>query len=181
MNSDDELLFQGKRFQIVRRIQPLVGRSSVTKEVIVHPGAVVILPWVDDDHICLIRNFRISVGETLLELPAGTLEPPEPPLESAHRELIEETGYQCRAMTLMSEFYASPGIMSERMYLYSATGLTPGEQALEAGEEIETAITPWKDAVRMAVDGTIRDAKSMVGILLCEQLRRCGEWPRVSD
>jgi ADP-ribose pyrophosphatase len=120
----------------------------------------------------------MAVGETLLELPAGTLEPPEAPLETARRELIEETGYACREMSLLSRFYASPGVMSERMYLYSATGLTAGAQHLEHGEEIQTVVTPWKDALQMALDGSIRDAKTLVGILLCGQLKSTGQWPK---
>jgi len=176
MASKDEVLFVGRRFQVVRREQPLDGGKPAVREVVVHPGAVVILPWVDDDSICLIRNVRVAVGETLLELPAGTLEPPEPPLETAHRELLEETGYTCREMKPLHQFYASPGVMSERMYLYSATGLTAGKQQLEHGEEIQTVITPWDKAVQMAVDGTIRDAKSLVGILLCDHLRQTGAW-----
>ena len=180
MAENDEVVFQGKRFRVVRRSRPLAGDAAATREVVVHPGAVVILPWIDDERICLIENARVAVGETLLELPAGTLEPPEPPIETARRELSEETGFRCGKLQLLHEFYPSPGGMSERMYLYSATQLTPGPQQLEPGEEIRVVVTPWSEAVRMAGAGEIRDAKTLVGILLCEHWRRAGDWPPAS-
>ena len=176
MQNTDHTLLTSKKFQVVRREQKSADGSVLHKDIILHPGAVVIMPWIDEEHLCLIRNVRLAVGETLLELPAGTRERHEPAEETAKRELLEETGYRCQSIKLLNEFYASPGIINERMFLYSATGLTPGEQQLEQDEQIQTLITRWSDAVQMAMDGTIRDGKTLVGILLCEQLRRSGKW-----
>jgi ADP-ribose pyrophosphatase len=114
----------------------------------------------------------VAVGKTLVELPAGTLEPGEDPAVTAARELIEETGYRAAHLEKLREFYMSPGILNERMHLYLATGLAPGETALEPGEEIETLVVAWDEAVRMAVDGTIEDAKSLVGLLHYDAVRR---------
>jgi len=102
------------------------------RDVVLHPGAVVILPLLDGERVVLLRNYRHAVGGTLWEVPAGTLEPPEPPEACAVRELIEETGYRAKKWRKLAEFYPSPGILSERMYLFAAEELTPGEMALEA-------------------------------------------------
>jgi len=126
---------------------------------------VVILPVLDDGRICLIKNYRHSVRQTLIELPAGTCEPDEPAAETARRELAEETGYRAARIEKIAEFFMSPGILDERMHLYLATGLTPGQQALEGGEQITLCVTPWDETLRLIREGEIRDAKTLVGLL----------------
>ena len=113
----------------------------------VHPGAVVVLPILPDGKVLLIKNYRYAVGETLLELPAGTLERGEEPINCAGRELIEETGYTAGRLKSMGSFFSSPGILSERMYAFAAYDLRPGEQQLEDGEQIESAPTDWDDVI----------------------------------
>lgn len=130
-----------------------------------HPGAAVILPLVDADHVCLIRNHRVAVGETLIELPAGTLEPGEPPAATASRELCEETGYTAGKIQLLTSYYPSPGVMDERMYLFLATDLTPGPANLEAGEEIENLVVPMAQARQMVGSGEIQDGKTLAGLM----------------
>ena len=93
-----EILFRAQRFQVERAIQTMPDGSRHVREVVRHPGAVVILPLLDDGRVCFVRNFRVAVGETLIELPAGTLEPNEDPAETAIRELAEETGYRAGRM-----------------------------------------------------------------------------------
>jgi len=165
------IVFRAKKFEVALDTSPLPDGRTVTRHLILHPGAVAMLPIVDDDHVCLLRNFRAAVGEVLWEIPAGTLEPGEPPDEAAVRELAEETGYQAARWRKLREFYPSPGILSERMYLYAALGLTPGPQRLEADEHIEPCVVPWRDALAWAMDGTIRDAKTLVAILTWDRLR----------
>lgn len=145
--------------------------TPIQRDVVLHPGAVAILPLLDDDHVCLIRNQRPITGETLLEIPAGTLEPPEPPDQAAVRELAEETGYQAARWRKLTEFFPSPGVLSEKTHLYLAEGLTPGAMNLEKDEQLEPCIIAWADALRWATDGTIRDAKTLVAILLWSRLR----------
>jgi ADP-ribose pyrophosphatase len=173
MPPDSEVLLIASRFQVVREFQK-TSTGVRPREIVRHPGAVVVLPLLEDGRVCLIRNFRISVNQTLIELPAGTLEPHEEPIKNAERELIEETGYRASRLQQLHEFYLSPGILDERMYLFLATGLTAGETAREAGEEIENLVVPWEAAVRMAVDGRIQDAKSIVGLLLVDRLLKTG-------
>lgn len=168
-----ETLLTTTRFRVVQHtIEAQTGEPPIKKETIVHPGAVVILPMVDEDHVCLIRNYRIAVSKTLIELPAGTLDRDEAPALTAVRELKEETGYTAEQWQELPGFFASPGILHERMHLFVAQGLTSGEPAREPGEEIENLVIDWKEAVRMAECGEIEDAKSLVGILLWDRLKK---------
>lgn len=126
---------------------------------------------VDADHVCLVYNDRYAVGETLLEVPAGTIDVGERPDETAARELTEETGYRAGKITLLRWWHVSPGVMSERTFLHLCEDLTPGPTNHQPDERLETKIVPWSDAVAMVQDGRIRDAKSMLAILFCDQLR----------
>lgn len=165
----DEELLPGKRFRVVRRYRRLASGDLVSREIVEHPGAVTILPLVDDDRVCLIRNYRVAVRHALLELPAGTLEPGEDPATCAARELAEETGYRAARIDRACAFFMSPGILNERMHLYIASQLTLGETALETGEEIERVVLPRTEAIRLAREGQIQDAKSLVGLLWLAQ------------
>src|SRR5262249_15620901 len=145
------------KIQVAIDTTVLADGQSVERDVIVHPGAVAILPLVDSVHVCLLRNRRPIVGETLWEIPAGTLEPQEPPESAAIRELAEETGYRAADWRKLTEFYPSPGVLTERTHVYLARDLTPGPRHLERGEEMESEIVAWEQAVAWALDGTIRD------------------------
>ncbi len=134
------------------------------REVIRHPGAVVLLPLIDRDTVVLIENHRATVNETLLELPAGTREAGEPVEVTAARELIEETGYRAGALTKVHEFYSAPGICDELMHLYVARDLTAGDHAREAVEQIENHLATREDVARYIADGKIRDAKTLIGL-----------------
>ncbi|MDR1964884.1 MAG: NUDIX hydrolase, partial [Planctomycetaceae bacterium] len=159
-----ETLFTSRIFKVVKKM--ITGRSglSLERHVVIHPGAVVILPILDDGRLVLIRQQRVAVDETLIELPAGTLEPNEQPLSTARRELIEETGYTAKTMTLIMTFFASPGFVREEMQLFKATDLIPGPTAMEDGEKIETLIVDLPQALQMITDGQIKDAKTIIGL-----------------
>ncbi len=164
-----EVLLRTRRFTVVRHHQILPDGTSRYRETIEHPGSVVILPVVDSGHVCLIRNFRVAVGETLVELPAGTIEPGDDPLTTAVRELTEETGYTAARWEKACEFLMSPGILHERMHLYVARQLAPGKPALEPGEQIEPLVVPIAEALAMVDDGRISDAKTMLALLWYER------------
>ncbi|REK17219.1 MAG: NUDIX hydrolase [Planctomycetota bacterium] len=171
MTDEPELLLTARRFRVVRHREIGNDGREHVKETVQHPGAVTILPILDDGRVCLIRNWRVAVGKTLVELPAGTLEPDEDPAANAARELIEETGFRAASIEPLREFTMSPGILNERMHLYLATGLTPGETALEAGERIEPLVVSWEEAMGMVDDGTIEDAKTLVGLMYYDRVR----------
>jgi ADP-ribose pyrophosphatase len=175
MQSNPELLLTTAKFRVVREAVTSPGGKTKSREIVRHPGACVIVPLLDDGRVCLIRNWRVAVAVTLIELPAGTLEPPEPAIKTAERELIEETGYRAERIDFLHAFFLSPGILDERMHLYLATGLTEGETAREEGEEIENWLVPLEEAVQMVFRGEIEDAKSIVGLLWVERLRREGK------
>jgi ADP-ribose pyrophosphatase len=172
VDQNTEFLFQGKRFQVVRMTQVSGDGTKHQRDIIVHSGSVVVLPLLGPEKICLIRNDRVAVGETLIELPAGTLETGEDPLEAARRELAEETGYRAGRLEKLSEFYMSPGILRERMHLYLATELTAGPEGREPGEEIENLLVSWREAMEMVQSGAIYDAKTLVGLLFYDRFRR---------
>ena len=162
---EPELLLKTGRFDVVRLRYRTPDGSLHAREVARHPGAVTILPLLDDGRVCLIRNYRVAVDQTLIELPAGTLEPGEEPAATARRELEEETGYRAAEVRQLCEFYMSPGVLSERMVLFLATGLTRGPTRLEGGEQIEPFVVSWDEAMALIRRGEIRDSKTLVGLL----------------
>jgi len=173
--SDSKILFQGRRFHVEKAVQVTPDGAKHEHEVVRHPGAVVILPLLDDGRICFEKNFRVAVNQTLIELPAGTLEPNEDPADTALRELAEETGYRAGQMEHLITFCMSPGILDERMYLYLARDLQAGPTALEPGEDIQSLLCTWDEALDMAQSGEIRDAKTLVALLYYETFRRKDE------
>jgi ADP-ribose pyrophosphatase len=165
-----EHLLTAQRFR-VERVQERDKDGKVRpREIVRHSGAVTVLPIVDEHHVCLIRSWRVAVEETLIEIPAGTLEPGEDPAECARRELIEETGFRAGRVEFVQAFYLSPGILDEKMHLFMAKDLVAGATALEPGERIENWIVSWEEAMQLARSGKIRDSKTLTGILLCREL-----------
>lgn len=140
--------------------------QSATKHVVVHPGAVALVPVLDDGRVVLIRNERFAVGRTLLEVPAGTLGPGEPPIECAARELREETGYVATTLEPLATFFTAPGFCTEAMHVFVATGLEHVGQALEPTEHIEPVLLTREAIESHLDDGTIEDAKTLAALML---------------
>jgi ADP-ribose pyrophosphatase len=126
---------------------------------------------VDDHHVCLIENQRYAVGKTLLEVPAGTIDPAETAEQTAQRELVEETGYRAARIRPIREWYVSPGVMNERMHLFLCEDLEPGPADHQPGERIVKVIVPWAEAIAMVDDGRIEDAKSMLALTILDRIR----------
>ena len=169
-----DVLLVASRFRVVRRTEPGPGGAGRVREVIEHPGSVVVVPLLSPVEVCLVEVVRVAVGRTLLELPAGTLDRVESLEAAAARELVEETGYRSRCLTAAGAFWMSPGILRERMHLFVAEGLDPGPQALEPGEQIRVRIVRWEEAIAMCLEGAIDDAKTVAGLLLVDARRRLG-------
>ena len=167
-----DIILQAGRFNVERMVQVGVDGAECVREIVRHPGAVVILPLLDDGRVVLIRNYRVAVKEKLIELPAGTIDRGEDPLATATRELVEETGYRAGNMKHLLTFCMSPGILDEKMHLFLATALTAGEMALEQGEDIDPFACSWDEALSMVQSGEIRDAKTLVGLLYYERFAR---------
>jgi ADP-ribose pyrophosphatase len=166
-----QIVFHGRKIQVAVDKSILPDGRTIERDVVIHPGAVAILPLLDREHVCLLRNQRPIVAETLWEIPAGTLEPGEAPELAAVRELAEETGYQAGQWRKLGEFFPSPGVLSECTRLFLAQELTPGVMRLEADEQLEPHVVPWAQAIDWALDGTIRDAKTLVALIWWERLR----------
>ncbi len=163
-----ELLFQGRRFGVQRVVQVTPDGAEHRREVVRHPDAVAVLPLLADGRVCFVENYRVAVEQTLIELPAGVVEPGEDPAVTAERELAEETGFRARRIELLGTFYTSPGILDERMYLYLATSLERGPARPEPGEDVQPLLATWSEALDMARDGRIQDAKTLAGLLYYE-------------
>ncbi|MHC5024868.1 MAG: NUDIX hydrolase [Planctomycetota bacterium] len=140
----------------------------VSREVVRHPGAVLIVPVLDDSRLVMIRNRRIAVGEWLWEFPAGTLEAGEDPQQAASRELEEETGYRAASWQGLGEFFTSPGIADERIRAYLARDLTPGEPRPDPGESIEIRVIDRVEVQQMVRDGRLCDGKTIAALHLLE-------------
>jgi ADP-ribose pyrophosphatase len=142
------------------------GRET-TREVVRHPGSVVIVPVLPEGRLLLIRQFRYAVGEILWELPAGTLDRTAESAEAcAHRELEEETGYRAGRLLPLGEFFTAPGFTDERMHVFHAEDLRPAEQQLESDELIEVFPLSWEEVQEKVRAGEIRDGKTLAALYL---------------
>jgi ADP-ribose pyrophosphatase len=164
------IVYRGRKIQVAIDESTAADGQAVRRDVVLHPGAVAILPVVDAAHVCLLRNHRPVVGEVLWEIPAGTLEPGEAVEAAAVRELAEETGYRAGRWQKLLDFYPSPGVLSERTHLFAAHDLTAGAMQPEADEQLEPRVVPLAQALAWALDGTIRDAKTLVALLFWDRL-----------
>lgn len=170
---DKQVIFEGRKIRTeVHRLRDAEKQKTISREVVVHPGAVVILPFVSEGQILLIKNKRYAVGQTLIELPAGTLEKDEAPMNCAGRELLEETGYLASRLVSIGNFYSSPGIMTEKMFAFAAYDLKQKSTQLDEGEDLELLPTSLADAVEMIRYGEISDGKTIATLLMFERFKR---------
>jgi ADP-ribose pyrophosphatase len=166
MNVNSEYIYKGR--VVTLRLDTITHDDGHTmkREVIEHPGAVGIVPMLNADTVLLITQTRYPTGETLLEIPAGTLEPGENPDECAARELIEETGYRAAKLTKLFTNYLAPGYSNELMHIYLAEDLSPEYAQADEDEDIEVVETPISDVRAMVLDGRIKDAKTIAGLMV---------------
>jgi len=160
-----DVVYQGPVFGVRR--DEVVEPTGVhaTREVVTHPGSVVVLPVLDDGRIILVRQYRHATGLFLWELVAGRIERGENPRLGAARELVEETGYRARRFRVFLDVFPTPGFLEERMYILLAQGLTKGEAEPEDDEVITSQAFTRNALEKMIRDGKLRDAKSVAGLL----------------
>ena len=170
---EKQVIFEGRKVRLeVHHIRNEQTGVRSAREVVAHPGAVVILPVLGNDRVLLIKNRRYAANQVLVELPAGTLDKNESPMNCAGRELLEETGYLAGRLVPLGNFYTSPGILSEKMYGFIAYDLTEKQQALEEGEDIELLATSIDEAIEMIKNGEITDAKTIAALLMFDRFHR---------
>ena len=159
------LLHRGRHFSFYQdEVELPEGRRTV-RDIVRHPGAVAILPVLPDGRIVLVKQYRYAAGRKLLEIPAGTLEPGEQPLECARRELREETGYEAGEMVNLLSCFMAPGYSSEAIQFFIARSLREVGKDLEPDEEIEIERLTLEEAVNKVEENAIEDAKTVIGIL----------------
>ena len=163
-----ETIYSGKVIDI--RIDEIrEGDVEYKREIVVHKGSSVIIPVFDDGTVALVRQYRHAAGKHLLEICAGTLNEGEDPEVGAIRELEEEIGVTAKNIEKLTEFYVSPGFLTEKMHVFLATELTETGQKLEEDEVLTIERHSFPDLLEMIRDGEIEDAKTMVGIMLASE------------
>jgi ADP-ribose pyrophosphatase len=166
---DRQYIYHGKILNLrVDKVRVPSGSETI-REVVEHPGAVVIVPLTSKNQVLLVNQYRHAVGRDMLELPAGTLEKGESPEKAGPRELKEETGCTASRWELLNRFYSSPGILTEEMHIYLATDLVEGKLEPMEDEDLELVHVGWDEALEKVNSGEIVDAKSIIGLLLAEQ------------
>lgn len=158
-------VYTGKVFD-VRVDEIREGDIEYPREIVVHKGSCVIVPVFEDGTVAVVRQYRHAAGKELLELAAGTLEVGEDPLTGAIRELEEEIGVTAGKIEKLTEFFISPGFVTEKMHVYLATELTVTRQKLEADEILTVERYSFEQLQEMIRTGEIEDAKTIVGIMM---------------
>lgn len=161
-----EKVFDGRLIALRKDTVRLPNGRESSREVVVHPGAVAIVPILDDRKVILVSQYRHAVGKTLMEIPAGTLHPDEKPEECALRELREETGYIAGRLEKLLSLYLAPGYSTELIHLFLAEDLRPAKSETDEDEFIELVIVPLDEAVVKILKGEIQDAKTVAALLL---------------
>jgi len=167
---ESQTLYRGRVVTLRIDTVRLPNGHIARREIVEHRGAVAIVPLLDENTVLLIRQYRQAVGETLLEIPAGTLEPGEPPDRCAERELQEETGYRAGKLRRLFSQYLAPGYSQEVLHVYLAEQLTPTRQQTDEDETVELAPTPLEQIAPMILKGEIKDAKTIAGLLMTLRL-----------
>ena len=166
-------IYSGRIIKLYKDIIHIKNKNLI-REVIDHPGSVVIIPLLNkkNNEIILIKQFRYAINKNIFELPAGTLKKNETPYACAKRELEEETGYKAKKIKKITEFYPSPGIMTEKMHLFVAYDLSQTTQKPDIDEKIKVVKLKLKDALKMIFKGKIKDAKTIAGLLILKSYLR---------
>lgn len=169
-----EVRFEGRIMRIeTDEVQLADGRKS-RREVVRKGNAVCVVPLLDNGDVVFVKQFRYPYSEVMTEIPAGKMDEGEDPLECGIRELSEETGCSAGKYTFLGEFYPSPAFVDEVIYMYLATDITEGQSHLDQGEFLTVEKIPLERAAKMAVDGELKDGKTVAAILKAMYLKQTG-------
>ena len=171
-----ERIYEGKIIN-VRKDQVMAVNGLSYREIVEHSGGSVIAAVTDGGQMIMVRQYRKPAERVMLEVPAGKIDPGEEPFDAAVRELREETGYTAEHMELLTRMYPSVGYAEEILYIYLATGLTPGETHFDENEAIDVGIYPVDQLYDMVMTGQIEDGKSQVAILMVKGRLAAGQLP----
>jgi ADP-ribose pyrophosphatase len=156
--------YQGSLFSFLSEVVTLPNGSRTEMAMVRHPGSIAVVPFLDDGKVIMERQYRHAVREYLLEIPAGTLEPGESPLNCARRELEEEIGYTAEEFIEISQVLILPAYSDERIYIYLARGLTLSRQKLDKDEIIEVVKYPFEETMKMIERGRIKDGMTLLAL-----------------
>lgn len=168
-------VFQGKLLHVRSDRILLPDGAHATREFIVHPGAVMVVPILDDGRLVMERQWRYPLGQVMLEFPAGKLEAGEPTLQCAQRELLEETGYRAREWALAGALHNAIAYSNERIEIWFARGLTAGDRRLDEGEFLDLQLCSVDELDRRCAAGEVTDAKTLVGLQWLQNWQ-AGRW-----
>lgn len=170
-----ELVLDGRFLKVRRDIVRLPDGAQTDREYVVHPGAVVVIPLLDDGRVLVERQFRYPVGQVMLEFPAGKLDPGEDPLVCGQRELLEETGYRGAEWARAGAMHLAIAYSTEIIHIYFARGLQPGEQKLDDGEFLEVHAMDVEALEADCREGRVTDAKTLACMMWLQNVRS-GAW-----
>lgn len=162
---ESHTVYEGPIFTINHDTVEVENGGRAIRDVLLHNGGVCVVPVTDNNEIYMVRQFRYPFGKATLEVPAGKLEAGEDHSDCGRRELLEETGCVCSEYTYLGEMYPTPAYNSEITHMYLARGLKYKEQHLDDGEFLDVVAVPFAEAVRMIMDGEIKDGKTQTAIL----------------
>lgn len=166
----------GSWLELHKDVVRLPDGSEATREYVRHPGAVAVVPILDDGRVVMVRQYRYPIGKVIVEFPAGKRDPGEDLLACAQRELREETGYTAREWAFACEIHNAAAYSSESIWLYFARGLVAGEQALDTGEFVEVVTLSEAELDTLARDNALPDVKTHIGLHWLQRWR-AGAWP----
>jgi ADP-ribose pyrophosphatase len=167
-------IFEGRVVSLAVEEHELPDGRRAEFELVRHPGGAAVLPVLPDGRLVLLRQFRPAAGGMVLEIPAGRLEPGEPPEVCAARELAEEAGYRAGRLEKLGTMLTAVGFCDELLHLYAAFELTPVAQALEPDEYVELLALSPGEALRLVAEGAIPDGKTQLALLLYARRTGCG-------